>query len=162
MVNTDLPRSTPRGRRASAAFRVAARNVIDRDGFPAATVADIAAEATRLAGPSASWFDDPDHVPTVVAAHLGDAVAGAGNGATALVTAWWDACATTPDAVAALVELSPPEWEPVRATIVGHLGDDLTADARAEGLVAASLRWLRSDRPPPRADAITALTRMCS
>lgn len=162
MVNTDLPASTPRGRRTSAAFKAAAHKVLARDGFAAAKVADIAAEATHLAGPSASWFDDPDHVPAVVATHLVDAMAGAGTGTAALVAAWWDACSGQPDAVAALVALSPPEWEPVRVTLAGHLGEGLAADARTEALVAVSLRWLRSDTPPPRADALATLAHLCS
>lgn len=162
MVNTDLPASTPRGRRTSAAFKAATTKVLARDGFTGAKVADIAAEATRLAGPSASWFDDVDHVPAVVATHLTDALAGAGSGPAALVAAWWDACAAEPDAVTALVELSPPEWEPVRTTLVAHLGGDLAADARAAGLVAASLRWLRADPSPPRTEALAALTQLCS
>lgn len=161
MVNTDLPASTPRGRRAESAFRVATRRVIARDGFGSATVAAIATEATRLAGPAASWFDDGSHVPAVVAEHLRSALEGASSPAS-LVAAWWDACAPAPAAIAALVLLAPEQWRPVRDLVAGSLGGGVAGRTRADALATVSLLWLGSDDTPPRDDAVAALCALCA
>jgi len=161
VVNTDLPATTFRGRRSAAAFRVAARRVLERDGFAEARIADIAAEATRLSGPTAAWFDDGDHTAVVVAEHLRSALSHAVASPEGIPACWWDACAGGPEAVRALVDFGGEHWEEVRddlhRLISEVVADPGTADALTEAVVHATLRWQVTDPSPGRSGAVEIL-----
>lgn len=137
---------TARGRATGTAFREAARDLIARDGYTQAKVADIAEAAGRSLGSFYNYFDSKEHLVEVLADEFKrDVDARIREIDTSdpdphelmreLVRCYWDAYRDHAGALAAVFQA---------AALDPRLGEhwrSLRADARRQ--IASSVRWMQ-------------------